>query len=170
MMRVLLASLLLLGLVQACATSVPLANEPSAPAAASPTMSPPPKPSEANTTPAAGRYQLIAAPAGPSLLLDTTTGCVWQQVQHPETKRISFVEVDVENLHWSWGSGAQHVLSTRIENSNLPVQQKGTLKETLQKTACGQFNVIATPPAAGSGQTPPSSGTPAPGSAPPATP
>ena len=57
----------------------------------------------------------------------------------------TFVEVDVTNLHWSWGSGAQSILTSRIDGSNLDDKQKRMLKESLQKTACGLSSVVLTP-------------------------
>ncbi|MGH7701641.1 MAG: hypothetical protein ACREMO_00975, partial [Gemmatimonadales bacterium] len=85
------------------------------------------------------------------------TGCIWHQIQNQETKRTTFVEVDTENLHWSWGSGAQQVLASRIDGANLANEQKRALKEELQKTACGLSNVVLTPgpPAPAGGQAPP---------------
>src|SRR6185295_2101803 len=73
-----------------------------------------------------GRFQLFVAPghSGSPFLLDTTTGCIWHQVQNDTTKRTTFVEVDVENLHWSWGSGAQQILASRVDGSNLTDEQK----------------------------------------------
>ncbi len=102
-----------------------------------------------------GRFQLIAVPGdtGGPYLLDTTNGCLWHQVPHPETKRPTFVEIDVENLHWSWGSGAQTILAARVDASKLTDEQKQTMKEGLVKTACGLSGVVLTPgpaqPAAG---------------------
>jgi len=86
-----------------------------------------------------GRFQVIASPNDPktTFLLDTATGCVWSQVENTETKRMTFVEVDVENLHWSYGSGAQQLLAERIEASNLTDEQKTGLKGELRKTGCG---------------------------------
>ena len=108
-----------------------------------------------------GRFQLFVAPghSGSPFLLDTTTGCIWHQVQNDTTKRTTFVEVDVENLHWSWGSGAQQILASRVDGSNLTDDQKRLLKESLQKTGCGLSNVVLTPgpgPAAPAGGTSPS--------------
>ncbi len=107
--------------------------------------------------PPIGRFQLIVVPGHPGspFLIDTTTGCIWHQVQHQETKRTTFVEVDVENLHWSWGSGAQQVLASRVDSSNLTDEQKRAMKKGLQKTACGLSNLVLTPgPRAGAGQSP----------------
>lgn len=69
------------------------------------------------TAPQTGRFQLVVVPghAGSPLIIDTGTGCVWHQVQNEQTKRTTFVEVDVENLHWNWGSGAQQTLASRID-------------------------------------------------------
>jgi hypothetical protein len=98
-------------------------------------------------TPAPGRYQLVvvAGHAGSPFLVDTATGCVWHLVQNNETKRSTFVEVDVENLHWSWGSGAQQLLAARVDASNLTDDQKGALKLEVQKTGCGVSPVVLTP-------------------------
>jgi hypothetical protein len=98
-------------------------------------------------TPQSGRFQLIvvAGHAGSPFLIDTASGCIWHLVQHQETKRSTFIEVDVENLHWSWGSGAQQMLASRIEASNLPDQQKQSLKQELQKTGCGLTPLVLTP-------------------------
>jgi hypothetical protein len=104
---------------------------------------------------APGRFQLFLAPghSGSPFLLDTVTGCIWHQVQNEQTKRTTFVEVDVENLHWSWGSGAQQILASRVDGSNLTDEQKRLLKESLQKTGCGLSNVVLTPgPATAPGQ------------------
>jgi hypothetical protein len=96
---------------------------------------------------AGGRYQLVVVPGhdGSPFLLDSTSGCLWQQVHNQETKRTTFVEVDVENLHWSWGSGAQQVLAARVDAATAPDDQKRILKESLQKTGCGLSNVVLTP-------------------------
>ncbi len=104
-----------------------------------------------------GRFQLIAIPghSGSPFLLDTATGCIWHQVHNDETKRTTFVEVDVENLHWSWGSGAQQVLAARVDGATIPDDQKRLLKDALQKTACGISNVVLTPGTSNAtGQTP----------------
>ena len=105
--------------------------------------------STATTAHAAGRYQLVSSSAGPGsvFLIDTTTGCVWHLVQNEKTKRPTFIEADVENLHWGWGSGAQQILAAQIESLNYPEEHKRTLKQTLQKTECGQFNVTLAPDA-----------------------
>ena len=111
----------------------------------------------AGTSAPSGRYQLVVVPghSGSPFLIDTATGCIWHSIQNPETKRSTFVEVDVENLHWSWGSGAQQVLASRIDASNLPDEQKRTLKQDLQKTSCGLTNVVLSPgPAASPGAAP----------------
>jgi len=106
---------------------------------------------------APGRFQMFLAPghSGSPFLLDTITGCIWHQVQNEQTKRTTFVEVDVENLHWSWGSGAQQILASRVDGSNLTDDQKRLLKESLQRTGCGLSNVVLTPgPGPGSSQSP----------------
>ena len=119
--------------------------------AASPETEGPHQPIESasGTAPGApgGRYHLVVVPGHPGspFLLDSSTGCVWHQVQNQDTKRTAFVEVDVENLHWSWGSGAQQLLARRIDGSNLAAEQKRLLKEELHKTACGLSNVVLTP-------------------------
>lgn len=94
-----------------------------------------------------GRYQLVVVPghAASPFLLDTVTGCVWQQGQSQETKRTVFLEADVENLHWSWGSGTQQILSSRVDNSSFTDEQKRVWKESLQRTSCGSTNVVLTP-------------------------
>ncbi len=92
---------------------------------------------------AVGRYQLVPVSGGPGslFLIDSSTGCVWHLVQNEKTKRPTFIEADVENLHWGWGSGAQQILAAQIESLSYPEEQKRTMKQTLQKTECGQFNV-----------------------------
>jgi hypothetical protein len=104
--------------------------------------------STATTPQSVGRYQLVPASAGPGslFLIDTSTGCVWHLVQNEKTKRPTFIEADVENLHWGWGSGAQQILAAQIDSLNYPAEHKKTLKQTLQKTECGQFNVTLAPP------------------------
>ena len=95
-----------------------------------------------------GRFQLITtSDIPPSMfLIDTATGCVWTHVANAENKRMTFVEVDVENLHWSYGSGAQQLLAERIDASNLTPEQKKALKEELRKTGCGlSSNLVLTP-------------------------
>jgi hypothetical protein len=84
-------------------------------------------------------------------LLDTATGCTWQLGANPDTKRLTFIEMDVENLHWSWGSGAQQKLAQKIDESKLPEDQKTLLKQELNKTACGWTPVVLTPSATGLG-------------------
>jgi hypothetical protein len=104
-----------------------------------------------------GRYQLVPAPGGQGslFLIDTGTGCVWHLVQNEKTKRPTFIEADVENLHWGWGSGAQQILAAQIESLNYPAEHKKTLKQTLQKTECGQFNVTLAPDASRKSETAP---------------
>ncbi|MGH7166172.1 MAG: hypothetical protein ACREIS_11680 [Nitrospiraceae bacterium] len=94
-----------------------------------------------------GRFQLVVVPGHPGspFLIDTMSGCIWHQVQNQDTKRTTFVEVDVENLHWSWGSGAQQLLAGRIDAANLTDEQKRALKDNLQRTACGLTSVVLTP-------------------------
>jgi len=93
-----------------------------------------------------GRYQLLpAGSTGGPFLLDTSTGCVWHLVQNEKTKRPTFIEADVENLHWGWGSGAQQILAAQIDSLNHSEDQKRILKQNLQKTECGQFNVTLSP-------------------------
>jgi hypothetical protein len=104
----------------------------------------------AQSTPApVGRFQLLSVAAGQQagvFLLDTVTGCTWQLGANPDTKRLTFIEMDVENLHWSWGSGAQQKLAQKIDESRLPEDQKNILKQELNKTACGWTPVVLTPP------------------------
>jgi hypothetical protein len=119
----------------------------------------PPAPPASNTNPQPGRYQLVVVPghAGNPFMLDTATGCAWHVVQDEKTKRSTFIEMDVENLHWSWGSGAQSMLAARVDGSNLTAEQKQTLKQDLQKTGCGVSHVVLTPNAAqvkGAAETP----------------
>ena len=98
-----------------------------------------------------GRFQLMSVAAGQQagvFLLDTATGCTWQLGANPDTKRLTFIEMDVENLHWSWGSGAQQKLVQKIDESRLPEDQKALLKQELNKTACGWTPVVLTPPSA----------------------
>jgi hypothetical protein len=106
--------------------------------------------------PIVGRYQLVGIQGHPGnpFLIDTTTGCVWQYVQNEKTKRSTFVEADVENLHWGWGSGAQQILAAQIDSLNSPEEQKRVLKQNLQKTECGQFNVTLSPESRKSEQPP----------------
>lgn len=92
-----------------------------------------------------GRFQLVSVSAGQQsgvFLLDTATGCTWQLGANPDTKRLTFIEMDVENLHWGWGSGAQPKLAQKIDESKLPEEQKTLLKQELQKTACGWTPVV----------------------------
>lgn len=107
----------------------------------------PPAPPPPAASPQTGRYQLVVVPghAGSPFMLDTATGCAWHLVQDEKTKRSTFIEMDVENLHWSWGSGAQSMLAARVEASNLPSEQKVALKQDLQKTGCGVSHVVLTP-------------------------
>lgn len=118
------------------------------------------------SAPPPGRYQLIVVPghSGSPFLIDTATGCIWHLIQNPETKRSTFIEVDVENLHWSWGSGAQQLLASRIDASNLTPEQKRALKEDLQKSGCGFSSVVLTP---GPPPGPPPAAAPPPPPAPP---
>ena len=106
----------------------------------------------AQSTPAAaGRFQLVSVSAGQQagvFLLDTATGCTWQLGANSDTKRLTFIEMDVENLHWSWGSGAQQKLAQKIDESRLPEDQKGLLKQELNRTACGWTPVVLTPSSA----------------------
>jgi hypothetical protein len=106
-----------------------------------------------STAGSVGRFQLVSVSAGQQsglFLLDTATGCTWQLGANPDTKRLTFIEIDVENLHWSWGSGAQQKLAQKIEESKLPEDQKTMLKQELNKTACGWAPVVLTPPSAAS--------------------
>jgi hypothetical protein len=99
-----------------------------------------------------GRFQLVSVSAGQQagvFLLDTATGCTWQLGANPDTKRLTFIELDVENLHWSWGSGAQQKLAQKIDESKLPEDQKTLLRQELNKTACGWTPVVLTPSSAG---------------------
>lgn len=101
------------------------------------------------TQPPVGRYQLVSVSAGQQagvFLLDTSTGCTWQLGRNQETNRLTFVEMDVENLHWSWGSGAQQKLAQKIDEAKLPADQKTLLKQEVSKTACGITPVVLTPP------------------------
>lgn len=108
--------------------------------------------------PPVGRYQLVSVSAGQQagvFLLDTATGCTWQLGRNQETNRLTFVEMDVENLHWSWGSGAQQRLGQKIDEAKLPGDQKSLLKQEVSKTACGLTPVVLTPPAPGKAESPP---------------
>lgn len=95
----------------------------------------------------AGRFQLFVVPGhvGNPFLVDTVSGCVWHLFHDEKAKRSTFIEVDVENLHWSWGSGAQQVLVSRVDAANLTDEQKRVLKQELQKTGCGLSSVVLTP-------------------------
>ena len=96
-----------------------------------------------------GRFQLVSVSAGQQagvFLLDTITGCTWQLAHNDKTKRLTFVEMDVENLHWSWGSGAQDEITKKIESSKLDTEKKSLLKQELRKTACGWTPIVITPP------------------------
>jgi len=96
-----------------------------------------------------GRFQLVSVSAGQQagvFLLDTISGCTWQLSRNEKSKRMTFVEMDVENLHWSWGSGAQDEIAKKIENSKLDQEKKSLLKQELRKTACGWTPVVITPP------------------------
>jgi hypothetical protein len=99
------------------------------------------------TAPTDGRYQLVAVPGHPGnpFLIDTHTGCVWLYGQNEKNKRPTFIESDVENLHWGWGSGAQQILAAQIDTLTSSEEQKKILKQNLQKTECGQFNVTLSP-------------------------
>jgi hypothetical protein len=104
-----------------------------------------------------GRFQLVSVSTGQQpgvFLLDTATGCTWQLGANPDTKRLTFIEMDVENLHWSWGSGAQQKLTQKIDESRLPEDQKALLKQELNKTACGWTPVVLTPASASASSTP----------------
>ena len=95
-----------------------------------------------------GRFQLVSVSAGQQagvFLIDTASGCTWQLASKPDTKRLSFDEMDIENLHWSWGSGAQQKLAKKIEGSKLSDEQKRILKQQLNRTACGWTPVVLTP-------------------------
>lgn len=111
-------------------------------------------PSTSSQTPPAGRFQLVVVPGHPGspFLVDTATGCAWHLIQDEKTKRSTFIEMDVENLHWSWGSGAQQLLASRVDASNLTDEQKKILKQDLQKTGCGISHVVLTPGAAPAAQ------------------
>ncbi len=95
-----------------------------------------------------GRFQLVSVSAGQQagvFLVDTASGCTWQLAANQETKRLTFVEMDIENLHWSWGSGAQQNLGQKIDATKLADEQKRILKQELNKTACGWTPVVLTP-------------------------
>jgi hypothetical protein len=96
-----------------------------------------------------GRFQLVSVSAGQQagvFLLDTISGCTWQLARNDKSKRMTFVEMDVENLHWSWGSGAQGEIVKKIDSSKLDKGKKSVLKKELRKTACGWTPVVVTPP------------------------
>jgi len=95
-----------------------------------------------------GRFQLVSVSAGQQagvFMIDTASGCTWQLGSNPETKRLTFIEMDIENLHWSWGSGAQQKLASKIDESKLPEEQQRLLKRELKKTACGWTPIVLTP-------------------------
>ena len=95
-----------------------------------------------------GRFQLVSVSAGQQagvFMIDTASGCTWQLGSNPETKRLTFIEMDIENLHWSWGSGAQQKLAGKIDESKLPEEQQRLLKRELKKTACGWTPIVLTP-------------------------
>jgi len=95
-----------------------------------------------------GRFQLVSVSSGQqasAFLLDTVSGCTWQLGSNPKTKRLTFIEMDIENLHWSWGSGAQQKLAKKIEESKLSEEQQRMLKRELKKTACGWTPIVLTP-------------------------
>lgn len=105
--------------------------------------------------PPAGRFQLVSVSAGQQagvFLVDSATGCTWQLGRNQETNRLTFVEMDVENLHWSWGSGAQQKLAQKIDETKLPDDQKALLKQEVGKTACGITPVVLTPPSPAPGK------------------
>lgn len=102
-----------------------------------------------------GRFQLVSVAAGQQagvFLVDTASGCTWQLGRNQQTNRLSFVEMDVENLHWSWGSGAQQMLGQKIDQAKLPSEQKSQLKQELNRTACGWTPVVLTPPSIAPGK------------------
>ncbi len=95
-----------------------------------------------------GRFQLVTSSneSKSLFLIDTATGCLWQRASIQEGTRSTFVEVNVENLHWSHGSGTQRILTDRIEGSALTEVQKRGLKEELRKMGCGlSSNLILAP-------------------------
>lgn len=105
--------------------------------------------------PPAGRYQIVSVSAGQQagvFLVDTATGCTWQLGRNQETNRLTFIEMDIENLHWSWGSGAQQKLAQKIDEAKLPNDQKALLKQEVNKTACGIAPVVLTPPSPPAGK------------------
>ena len=96
-----------------------------------------------------GRFQLVSVSAGQQagvFLLDTISGCTWQLARNDNSKRMTFVEMDIENLHWSWGSGAQDAIVKKIDGAKLDKDKKSLLKKELRKTACGWTPVVVTPP------------------------
>lgn len=98
--------------------------------------------------PPVGRYQLVSVSAAQQagvFLVDTATGCTWQLGRNQETNRLTFVEMDIENLHWSWGSGAQQKLAQKIDETKLPNDQKALLKQEVSRTSCGLTPVVLTP-------------------------
>jgi hypothetical protein len=103
------------------------------------------------------RFQIDSVSTGQQagvFLIDTASGCAWQLGSNPDTKRLTFIEMDVENLHWSWGSGAQQQLGRKIDESTLSSEQKQLLKQELQKTACGWTPIVLTPPSTEPSTTP----------------
>jgi hypothetical protein len=95
-----------------------------------------------------GRFQLVSVSTGQQagvFLIDTHSGCTWQLASSPETNRLSFIEMDIENLHWSWGSGAQQKLAQKVDEAKLPEDQQRLLKQELTKTACGWSPIVLTP-------------------------
>ena len=95
-----------------------------------------------------GRFQLVTSSneSKSLFLIDTATGCMWQRLENQKADRSTFVEVNVENLHWSHGSGTQRILTDRIEGSNLTEEQKRGLKEELRKMGCGlSSNLVLAP-------------------------
>jgi hypothetical protein len=95
-----------------------------------------------------GRFQLVSVSTGQQagvFLIDTHSGCTWQLASSPETNRLSFIEMDIENLHWSWGSGAQQKLAQKVDEAKLPEDQQRLLKQELTKTACGWTPIVLTP-------------------------
>jgi hypothetical protein len=108
-----------------------------------------------------GRFQLVSVSAGQQagvFLIDTHSGCTWQLASSSETNRLSFIEMDIENLHWSWGSGAQQKLAQKVDETKMPADQQRALKQELTKTACGWSPIVLTPS--------PSTATAKPGAAP----
>ena len=122
-------------------------------ATASATVTPGPPTSQVKAQPPklglrVGRFQLVPSPneSKSLFLIDTATGCLWQRADIQGGNRSTFVEVNVENLHWSHGSGTQRILTDRIEGSALTEVQKRGLKEELRKMGCGlSSNLILAP-------------------------